>query len=80
VSRKKIYKIVLVSLDGKCMVTSMKSTTELKSNFSYQAYLNEETKQMNITIFKEEEEQEITLSYWEAFLLLEKLKLEFCEK
>lgn len=47
------------------MVTSMKSTTELKSNFSYQAYLNEETKQMNITIFKEEEEQEITLSYWE---------------
>lgn len=64
----------------KCMVASMKSTTELKSNFSYQAYLNEETKQLNITIFKEEEEQEITLSYWEAFLLLEKLKLEFCEK
>jgi hypothetical protein len=64
----------------KCMVTPMKHTTNLQANFSYQTFLNEETKQLNITLFKEEDEQEITLSYWEAFLLLEKLKLEFCEK
>jgi hypothetical protein len=73
-------KIMLVWIWEKCMVAPMKHTTNIKVNFSYQTHLNEQTKELNIALFKEDEDQEINLTYWEAFVLLEKLKLEFCEK
>jgi hypothetical protein len=73
-------KIILAWIRESCMVKTMKHTTNIKVNFSYQTHLNEETKELNIALFKEDDEQEINLTYWEAFVLLEKLKLEFCEK
>ena len=73
-------KKVLVLFRKICIVKTMKHTTKIKANFSYETAFNNETKQMYITLKKEEVDMTITLNWWEAMLLLEKLKLEFCEK
>lgn len=82
-SSKKIFKKVLVYSEQIYMVETMKNVTttnEIKSNFTYQTDYNTKTGELTITIFKGETEEKITLSYWEAFLLSEKLSLEFGRK
>lgn len=64
------------------MVTSMNhivtNTTPIKTDFSYKTTYNTKNGELVISIIKDE--QEITLNWWEANILLEKLKLELCEK
>lgn len=63
------------------MVTSMiKKITEIKTDFAYQTAYNTKNGELTITLFRDRGNERITLNWWEANILLEKLKLEFCEK
>jgi hypothetical protein len=54
------------------------TTTPIKTDFSYQTSYNMKNGELFISIIKDE--QKITLNWWEANILMQKLKLEFCEK
>jgi hypothetical protein len=71
---------ILAGILGWCMVGNMKHTTNIKVNFSYQTAYNTKNGELTITLFRDRGNERINLNWWEAIILLNKLKLELGEK
>lgn len=79
-AKEKIFNFLLASFSSLYMFSPMNHTDHMKTDFSYKTEYDNKTGKLTFTISRGDTFEEITLSYWEAFLLSEKLNLEFCKK
>jgi hypothetical protein len=64
-------KIILAWIVSSCMVMGMEHTTNIQADIKF--LVHHQDGKMVISIFKDKDEQEITLNYWEAVLIHKKL-------
>ena len=65
-------KIILVWFGCSCMVMGMDNTTNIQADIKF--LVHHQNGKLVISIFKDKDEQEITLNYWEAVLVHKKLE------